>query len=291
MFKVILINQIDETHYLKINQTCVYFQVTYALGDYTEKTHGHLIGIYANSGAIYLRQMVNYEEVQTLPLTITAADGGPGSTPVSVKVTIYVMDVNDNAPEITINVLTTSDSAQVRENADVGTFVAHVAVKDRDIGQNSKFECYIDDKVRFRLETLFRAEYKITTRQVFDREERESYSIVLTCADSGIPSLFSTRTIEVAIVDENDHSPSIAQSVYEVRLAENSVAPAIVMTINATDEDSGKNRALLYRLRPKDAGTPSGILAIDPINGHVCILVNNYVSGTYNYVLDIHRKN
>ena len=44
--------------------------------------------------------------MRSLQLVAMATDSGQGSQPVSVKVTITVIDINDNAPEISVNVLT-----------------------------------------------------------------------------------------------------------------------------------------------------------------------------------------
>jgi protocadherin delta 1 len=74
---------------------------------------------------------------------------------------VTVVDVNDNKPSIAVNILTESGAAEVRENIDqAGTFVAHVAARDADSGNNGKVECQLDDGVGsetplFRLEPLF----------------------------------------------------------------------------------------------------------------------------------------
>jgi len=79
-------------------------------------------------------------------LTVMAVDGGPGALPVFTKLTIRVLDVNDNPPMIVLNALTGSSVAEVRENVDPpGTFVTHVAVTDADTGQNGQTRCSLDD--------------------------------------------------------------------------------------------------------------------------------------------------
>ena len=72
--------------------------------------------------------------------------------------TIAVEDVNDNHPSIIVNVLTSSGTAEVRENVDpAGTFVAHLSAHDADSGRYGKVECQLSDgdKHLFRLEALF----------------------------------------------------------------------------------------------------------------------------------------
>jgi len=75
-----------------------------------------------------------------------------------LKVTIVVQDVNDNTPNIIINVLTASGSAEVRENVDqAGTFVAHLSAHDADSGAYGRVECQLSDDGAhlFRLESLY----------------------------------------------------------------------------------------------------------------------------------------
>ena len=72
--------------------------------------------------------------------------------------TIVVQDVNDNRPNIIVNVLTASGSAEVRENVDeAGTFVAHLSSRDADSGNYGAVECQLNDvgSQPFRLVSLY----------------------------------------------------------------------------------------------------------------------------------------
>jgi len=73
------------------------------------------------------------------------------------KVTIVVEDVNDNSPNIIVNVLTTSGHAEVRENTDeAGTFVAHLSARDADSGALGRVGCQLSGGEQlFRLESLY----------------------------------------------------------------------------------------------------------------------------------------
>ena len=74
------------------------------------------------------------------------------------QVTIIVQDVNDNSPNIIINILTASGSAEVRENVDeAGTFVAHLSAHDADSGDYGRVECQLSDEGAhpFHLKSLY----------------------------------------------------------------------------------------------------------------------------------------
>lgn len=242
--------------------------VVFAFAESTERAHGDQFGIDATTGDIFLKTSLDYEKSQTFQLTVRATDLGSGSLPVFAKVTINVLDLNDNAPQIAINVLTDSDFAHVRENTDPGTFVAHAAVKDLDSGANSEVDCSIDNRALFQLEALYDSEYKIITTVTFDREQRSYYDVTLTCRDKGDQAMTSSRKIDVLIIDENDNSPRLSRDLYEVSMDENNSPSSVVALINATDDDDGKNSALHYRIQPL-RGTPENALTIDPVFGKV----------------------
>lgn len=247
--------------------------VRYSLADQTDAAYGQTFGVDERTGDLFLKGQVDFEQHRSFQLTIQASDTGSGSLPVFAVVEVDVVDVNDNPPQITVNVLTDSDFAQVRENAQPGTFVAHAAVKDADSGRNGQVECFIDNRSLFALETLYHSEYKITTAVVFDREEAADHELVLTCRDKGDTPLTSSSTIQVLVLDENDNSPDLGLSSnpYAIRLLENNPTNSTIIRINATDRDEGRNSALVYRIQPLD-GTPEGVLVVDPILGKVSAL-------------------
>jgi len=209
-------------------------------------------------------------------LTVTAVDSGPAALPVFAKLTIRVLDVNDNSPVIVVNALTGSSVAEVREHVDPpGTFVAHVAVTDADVGANGQTRCRLDGSDRFRLEPLMDGgEYKLITTATFDREERDRYSVDLVCRDEGDPSRSTAATIMVRVSDVNDHSPQLPSNHIRVSVVENHRPGTVLTTVNATDRDVGVNAQLRYSLTPvADGATGSRTdvdgLAIDPVSGVV----------------------
>ena len=99
-------------------------------------------------------------------------------------VIVRVMDVNDSPPQISINTLTETGEAEISESSKIKTFVAHVSVGDLDSGANGEVKCSLDSD-KFKLEKMYKSQYKIVTAAEFDREVRDSYSIQLECEDGG----------------------------------------------------------------------------------------------------------
>ena len=100
---------------------------------------------------------------------------------------------------------------------------------------------------------------------MLDYETTKEYSVTIVAVDSGSPSLSSNSSLMVRVVDINDHAPTFAQNVVEVHFAENNSPGERVVTVLATDADSGKNAEIAYSL---DASV-NGAFYIDADNGDI----------------------
>lgn len=107
--------------------------------------------------------------------------------------------------------------------------------------------------------------YFLHTSALLDYEAVKEYSVTIVAVDSGSPSLSSNSSLMVRVVDINDHAPTFAQSVIEVHFAENNSPGERVITVVATDADSGKNAEIAYSL---DTAT-NGPFYIDADNGDI----------------------
>ena len=242
-------------------------QVVYSLAPKTVQQYGEIFGINNQTGEIFVKGTIDYEQTKLYHLSVRASDLGTGTLPAYCKVIVKVTDVNDHSPDIVVNTLTDSAEAKVIENAETGTFVAHIRVNDPDNGINGEFECSIENAL-FRLIQMSETEYQIVTAVVFDREAVDLYEVSIMCEDRGSPKQTSSSIIAVRIVDANDHSPEVLVKNYFVKIAENNSIGQFVICVNATDTDIGKNARLLYKIR--DAGGSSGnMLTINASSGIV----------------------
>lgn len=238
--------------------------IVYGFADYTENLHGQLFGINNQTGEIYLKKALDYERETTLQLTVVASDLGLGSLPAYAKVTVIVLDENDNSPQITLNSLTSSGLVEVTENSEPGAFAAYIAVRDLDSSSNGDVECTLDTEL-FQLESVYESEFKLKTSVRFDREQKSEYLVTLTCYDKGNPVRASTLIIKVNILDENDNAPSLKKNTYVVEIAEANAVGILVFNFSATDEDASQNGMLRYELDH----TADNTLLIDSATGIV----------------------
>lgn len=228
------------------------------------------------NGHITLIQKVDYESTVSYELDVQAQDLGPNSIPGLCKIVVKVVDVNDNKPEININLMTTGkeEVAYISEGAPVDTFIALVRVDDSDSGLNGEVVCRLHSQGHFRLQKTHEKNYMILTNVSLDREKRSEYSLTVIAEDKGLPSLSTIKHFTVQVLDENDNPPRFEKSRYEVFKSENNSPGAYLMTVVASDPDLGTNGQVTYSII--DAlvqNIPiSTCVTIDPSNGAIYAL-------------------
>ena len=239
-------------------------QVEYFFARHTQHTYGSTFGIDRDTGEIFVRGELDFEANDIYLLSITAQDKGPDSLPAQTNVVVHIVDINDNAPQITVNTLTSTGDAHVTENTQPGAFVAHISVEDGDHGDNGVIGCNLDDN-NFLLQKLYNNEFKIITATMFDRERQPYFDLRIHCYDRGASPLSSFAHIRVNVVDENDYSPEFTQQFYAVTITENNNINDFVLSVTASDRDEGKNGWVRFSLH-EDA---QNLVAIDEDTGWI----------------------
>lgn len=224
-------------------------KVSYSLSTTSIEEYGDVFGVDVHSGIVFLKRRLDYEKIKRYKLVVVAANDDAFESTLSSTAVLEVVidDVNDNAPDIMVNNLTPSGRAEVLENVPEGMFVAHVIVRDADSLAGGEVTCSLADQSDFRLEQLFKHEYKVTTKKRFDREEQDHYELSLECRDNGMPALKSVELISVSVLDENEHSPYFPQAIYHASISESASLDSQVIKLTAFDDDSNDN-SLLYTL-------------------------------------------
>ena len=227
----------------------LYGEIIYSFSARTQNSYGQLFGIGNTTGKIYTKVAIDYEQGYIYRLVVMAKDRGPDSIPADATVIVNVRDVNDNAPKITVNTLAAigTDSAEISEDAEIGTFVAHILVSDPDSGQNGRFSCNLNDN-HFQLQQLYEHEYKVATIVQLDRESRPEYNLALTCQDEGEEPQVSIKHIKAVVLDVNDNNPVFIKRRYEANVTENNYIGAFIVRVNATDLDVNENGQIEYKL-------------------------------------------
>lgn len=106
-------------------------EIFYSFSSYTPERVRHMFSMDTNTGEIRVKNNIDYEETNSYEMYIQAMDKGSAAVAVHCKVVVEVLDVNDNIPDIVLSSL----SSPVREDARADTVVALISVNDRDSGQ------------------------------------------------------------------------------------------------------------------------------------------------------------
>ncbi|NXI64610.1 PCDB1 protein, partial [Anseranas semipalmata] len=217
------------------------------------------------TGQIRLKKPLDYEETKTYEIDVQATDGGGLSA--HSKVEVEVLDVNDNAPEVTITSLTTTLS----EAAPPNTVVALFSVRDRDSGDNGRTSCELVGNQPFSISPLSGEAYALVTLEALDREAVSEYNVTVRATDAGSPALSASKRLFVRLSDVNDNAPKFSQSIYTMVLRENQPAGTSLGRVNATDADTGENARVSYVLVPTPQGLPAArsFLSVEAESGTV----------------------
>ncbi|XP_038556111.1 protocadherin gamma-C3-like [Micropterus salmoides] len=204
----------------------------------------NIFDLNAETGEITVKGTLDYEETPAYEVRVQAMDQGTSPRSAHAKLLIEIIDVNDNAPVISVTSLMTP----VKEDAELGTIVALVTVSDKDGGNNGVTNCKVIGSVPFKLKSNYKNDYSLVVDGPLDRENTSLYNVTVTATDEGNPPLSSFRVITVHVSDVNDNAPRFMEPVINVYVKENSPIGSVIYTINAFDPDMETNAKLTYTL-------------------------------------------
>ncbi|XP_049727916.1 protocadherin-19 isoform X1 [Elephas maximus indicus] len=223
-------------------------QVVYSFYGYANDHTRELFQIDPHSGLVTVTGALDYEEGHVYELDVQARDLGPNSIPAHCKVTVSILDTNDNPP--VINLLSVnSELVEVSESAPPGYVIALVRVSDRDSGLNGRVQCRLLGNVPFRLQE-YESFSTILVDGRLDREQHDQYNLTIQARDGGVPTLQSAKSFTVRITDENDNHPHFSKPYYQVIVQENNTPGAYLLSVSARDPDLGLNGSVSYQIVP-----------------------------------------
>ncbi|XP_037635758.1 protocadherin alpha-8-like [Sebastes umbrosus] len=209
------------------------------------KGQDHVLDLFqidSKTGAIIVRGQIDYEEHPAFEIHAQASDKGQPPMSADCKVLVEVVDLNDNAPEITVTSLLNT----VKEDAEVGTAIALVSVLDKDGGKNGVVKAVILNDAPFKLDTNYKNYYSLVVDGPLDRETQTDYNVTIIATDEGTPPLSSTNIVTVHVSDVNDNPPRFSEPLINVYVKENSPVGAVIKTVTAVDADISQNGQVSY---------------------------------------------
>ena len=193
-------------------------------------------------GVITLSCRLNYNHIKQYSFTVKASDGLLDSTAVVI---VNVTDSNTYAPIFKKR----SYTASVLEDVKRGALVVEVLATDGDHGLNAKISYSFEGDVSDF--TIDSDSGQIRTSGSLDRESHPTYSMAVSARDHGVPPKTAKAVVYITVDDVNDNAPVFTKVEYSAIIRENIPPPKTVLTVTATDQDKGSNKAVQYKLSSK----------------------------------------
>ncbi|XP_054716346.1 cadherin-23-like [Uloborus diversus] len=221
--------------------------------------HWKAFNIHEISGLITVREPLDRERQKVYEVRVEAYDlGQPTSLSTDLDLTVFIVNVDDNAPEFTeddYEVMFTENLEAGKENFKL---IATVD-KDDDTGSRKPIPCYFivggNHFGRFKLDIFT---HQLSATEVLDREERQNYTLIVQASDDCFhqPSPVhrfdskdnSLLQVHIGVRDINDNPPRFIKRVFTGGITAETDFGTAFMIVKAIDLDIGKNSVVTYHL-------------------------------------------
>ncbi|BFZ03360.1 hypothetical protein BsWGS_06399 [Bradybaena similaris] len=238
----------------------------------------------------------------------TELDGNKSRTDASATATysVFVSDINDNAPtfvqtlyvvnvtEIDSNVNASASSMQItglhincydRDEPSNARYTVTIVQQTIGVGPNAKnvTDAYSisPDFQNFTGNASLFLKVENAVYLDYDNPDYRIHTVVLVAREQGTKEMFSgSTTVSLYIQDLNDNAPVFTRSASSVNVSENTVPPVVLLTVNATDKDSGANGQVRYTLEESVAG----VFSIDSVTGQLSLIAQLDYETTTEYL-------
>ncbi|KAJ8401503.1 hypothetical protein AAFF_G00384220 [Aldrovandia affinis] len=151
------------------------------------------------TGAITTKQILDREETAWYNITVVTSEVDNPSLLSHVPVTVQVLDVNDNPPEIAVD-----DEVIVCESSRPGQVIQTIRAADKDDFANGRFSFSLPSDLpanpNFTLkDNEDNSASIVARRQRFSRSSQELYRLAVVVWDGGEPALSSTSTLTLRV--------------------------------------------------------------------------------------------
>ncbi|XP_048371380.1 protocadherin gamma-A6-like isoform X18 [Sphaerodactylus townsendi] len=172
------------------------------------------LSINSETGIIYSLTSFDYEEFREINFLVKAQDGGTPPLCSNVSVTLFILDQNDNAPEILYPSPPTDGSTGIElapQSSEPGYLVTKVVAVDADSAQNAWLSYQLVKATEPGLFTIGLHTGEIRTARFFLDKDALKQSLVVLVKDNGQPPLSASVTVMVVLAN------SIPESLSDIR--------------------------------------------------------------------------
>nr|XP_054754586.1 protocadherin Fat 4-like [Lytechinus pictus] len=237
----------------------------------------------ADSGWIFTKQISLTGDVgTTYELLVKATDNGNLRKEAETSVTFLITDSNDDAPVFD------DDTYRSSIAEDVGGYVTTVHAEDNDDGINGEIRYSISgaDASLFSIDAVSGI---VSLVGSLDRENSVEHQIQVIAEDRAMYPQSATAMLIVTVTDVDDNPPIFLPRVYAADVFENSPSATPVVTVTATDADTGTNADFEYVI---SGGDGTDFFTINPETGLILTQGNlDFEAGKTMYYLTVAATN
>ncbi|XP_072352111.1 protocadherin-23 [Scyliorhinus torazame] len=193
-------------------------------------------------GILTTNAILDREVISAYRLVLQAADRGSPKLSVNTTIEILVVDINDNAPTVPPLKI-----VKISENLQAGSVLTQIMASDMDLNPILSYYFTRNGNPEGKF-AINRNNGVIILIEALDFEKQSEYLVKIKISDSVHETEAAVR---VYVVDVNDNSPLFSQDSYQIILPELSPVNTYILTVSATDKDSGVNGKVSYRIVPE----------------------------------------
>ncbi|XP_027029216.2 protocadherin alpha-2-like isoform X4 [Tachysurus fulvidraco] len=182
-------------------------RISYSLQETSKNIYvSSMVNINSDSGDIYSMQSFNYEELKTFQFRVQATDYGVPALRSNATVNVFILDENDNSPGILAPYFEhgSGHTENIPYSAEVGYFVAKIRAVDSDSGYNALLSYHINEPKGNNLFLIGTSSGEIRTRRRMSDNDLKAHPLVILVSDNGEPSLSTTVSVDVVVVESTD---------------------------------------------------------------------------------------
>ncbi|XP_045495385.1 cadherin-86C [Colias croceus] len=214
--------------------------------------------------------MLDFEARKSVVFQIVAQELGPATNlSATANVTVYLNDVNDNAPVF----LALSYDVELPENITAGARVVQVQADDVDTGAFGKIQYtailgYLNTSLN--LDPISGLITVATNNHGFDREAMPDLHFLVEARDNDGVGLRVTVPLIIKLLDVNDNPPEFERTLYEFVLSPNLNNFTSSAFVKAVDKDAEPpNNVVRYEIIE---GNREGNFAVNEDTGELFLL-------------------
>ncbi|XP_064636197.1 protocadherin Fat 1-like isoform X4 [Lineus longissimus] len=212
-----------------------------------------------DDGTIRTKEILDHEQKEQLHFIVRALDGGEPTLFATVKVTIIVTDLNDNAPEFD----KPSYETIITDQAKRGQFVTMVTASDADSTDDGNLVYSVvegNQKQTFSIESNTGI---ITLSKLRKPDLEPVYTLNISVTDGVFTSFTRVR---IVVQSSNHYAPQFSNDIYNIDVAENTVIGQKIAVVTALDRDRGNFGLVTYSINSEES---RDIFTIDPSSGEM----------------------